>query len=198
MEPERWQLIEELYHSASDLPDEQRMSFLRKAFSGDPGLLKEIGSLLGYGSTPQSVPDTPAIAIMAKSLAADEYQCPTPPLEGKTISHHKVIEAIGRGGMGLVYKAEELKLRCQVALKLLPRFLASDRLALQRFQREAQAASALNHPNICTVYEIDESVRPALHRHRIAGRRDTQRADRARPSRRSGDTSYRHRDLRRA
>ena len=149
MTPERWQRIKPLLHSALEREPSERSAFLAAECSGDEALRKDVESLIASHDQAGEFIESPAFEVMAGSLADDQ-------VVGRNLGPYVISARLGAGGMGEVYLAEDTRLGRKVALKMLPASLTTEDERVRRFQQEARAASALNHPNIVTIYEIGE------------------------------------------
>ena len=150
MTSERWQQVNDLFQLAAERAPEERTTFLQTACQGDEGLRREVESLIASYERAENFIESPAFEVVPELLTDDRAGA----IVGESIAHYQIESLIGVGGMGQVYLARDERLGRKVALKFLPERLTANNMQLSRFKSEARAASALNHPNILTVYEI--------------------------------------------
>ena len=152
MTPERYQEIDQIFQAALELDPEQRPTFLDQVCSRDATMRSEVESLLTSDHGSPGFIEDGALDVATRLLARDEPALPP----GEQIDRYQILSLLGSGGMGEVYLAYDEKLNRKIALKLLPDYLTNNQESLHRFQQEARAAPALNHPNIITIHEIGE------------------------------------------
>src|SRR5215469_1791858 len=152
MTTERWQQVEQLYHAALACEESQRAAFLIKACPADGALRRQVELLLIHDQQAKDFLESPALEAVAKALAHEtEFMALSP---GTKLGHYEILVLLGAGGMGEVYRARDPQLGRDVAIKVLPASFSRDRDRLRRFEQEARATAALNHPNILAVYQM--------------------------------------------
>src|SRR5262247_695613 len=154
MNPDRWRQIGQLYHTALELEPTAHAAFLDKACDGDDELRREVESLLHAHEQADGFIAGKVAGVVAEMAAWQR----TTSFVGRSLGHYQTLSLLGAGGMGEVYLAEDARLGRKVALKLLPAKYTAEPDRVARFEREARAASALNHPNIITIHEIGEAL----------------------------------------
>lgn len=154
MNPGRWQKLDQLFHSALECDSGERAAFVTEACQGDEWLRHELESMIAHHIQAANFIERPAYEVAAETLLSDQS---SEHFIGKAFGSYEVRRMLDRGGMGAVYLAFDHKLQREVALKFLHDDLVSDAAKVQRFRQEARAASALNHPNILTIFEIGET-----------------------------------------
>ena len=147
MKPDRWYKIEQVFHAALQRKPEDRANFLNQSCAGDSELYDDVKALLSSYDNDDSFFEE-SVSALAAEMFADRV--------GETIGPYEVLSQLGSGAMGVVYLAQDAELGRKIALKLLPSQFTNDKDRLRRFQQEARAASALNHPNILTVHEVKQ------------------------------------------
>jgi eukaryotic-like serine/threonine-protein kinase len=151
--PERWRKIEEIYHAALERQGRERAAYLDAACAGDDLLYREVDSLLANAASTDQFLEKPAIDAAARMLADEQVRTYS---AGQQLGDYTIIAPLGAGGMGVVYRARDTRLKRDVAIKMLPSFVSADRDRLRRFEQEAHAVAALNHPNILAVFQMGE------------------------------------------
>ena len=164
-----WQRLDEIYHAASQLPADRRAAFLDDACAGNTALRADVESLLAYTDRATDFIEEPALNVAAR-LMASSWSDHQALLTGRTIGNLRIGKKIGVGGMGIVYEADDTRLGRKAAVKALPPWITATPNARERFEREARAASALTHPNICTIYAVHEfEGHPIIEMERLEG-----------------------------
>ncbi len=157
MDPERWERVKRIYSSALECGPDEQESFLNEACGGDDSLRKEVETLLAQQRKADGFMKAPAMEVAAHVMAKDQGKAIAESLAGQSVAHYSIIEKIGEGGMGVVYLAKDTRLDRHVAIKSLPDIFAADPVRMARFEREAKILATLNHPNIASIYGLEES-----------------------------------------